>query len=359
MEIDLFYELAAPASLGRGDAQIYRETLEELALADRLGFDGAWIVEHHFMREYSHSPSPETFLAAASQRTRRMRLGHAVIVLPFNHPVRVAERCAALDLLCEGRLEIGIGRGFSPREYAVFGADMKDSRAHMQEGLAILRAAPGGPFSHHGNLYDFDEIEILPKPFQTPHPPIWTAAVSPRSITWAAEQAIGVLAGPFKPWFMLRQDISSYRRGWARAHPHGAPAGANHRFAMTIGCICLDDGAEARRRAEGLCWYYQRLLDQTRPLLEKLRDSYGYYYHLRFLEPLLRRAVTLPMLEAAGLVVVGTPAECRRGFERYRRGGVDRLILAIGAGTMPSDLVCQSLHCIAEKVLPSLSESPD
>ncbi len=358
MDVDLFYELAAPAALGRGDAQIYRESLEELELADALGFDGAWVVEHHFMREYSHSPSPETFLAAASQRTRRMRLGHGVIVLPFNHPVRVAERCAALDILSDGRLEIGIGRGFSPREYAVFGASMADSRAHMHEGLAILRAAPGGPFSHRGRLYDFDEIEILPKPLQAPHPPIWTAAVSPRSIAWAAEEAIGVLAGPFKPWFMLRQDIASYRRAWARAHPHTPPPGANQRFAMTIGCVCLDDGAEARHLAEGLCWYYQRLLDQTRPLLEQLRESYGYYYHLRFLEPLLRRAVSLPMLEAAGLVVVGTPGQCLRGFERYRRGGVDRLILAIGAGTIPSDAVRRSLHCLAEQVLPSMREPP-
>ena len=147
VDIDLFYELAVPAHLGRSEAQVYHETLDELSLADTLGFHGAWLVEHHFMREYSHSSSPETFLAAASQRTKNLRLGHAVVVLPYNHAVRVAERAAALDILSHGRLEMGIGRGFSPKEYQLFGSQMADSRLHMQEGLQILRQAGGGPFS--------------------------------------------------------------------------------------------------------------------------------------------------------------------------------------------------------------------
>ncbi|WP_312263435.1 LLM class flavin-dependent oxidoreductase [Candidatus Igneacidithiobacillus taiwanensis] len=353
MQVDLFYELAVPSHLPRSEAQVYHETLEELALADQLGFHGAWLVEHHFMREYSHSSAPEVFLAAASQRTQKLRLGHAVIALPYNHAVRVAERVAALDILSNGRLEVGIGRGFSPREYAIFGAEMADSRTHLQEGLAILRAAGGGPVRHQGKLYRLDDIDILPKPLQQPHPPLWVAAVSPQTFRWAAEEGIGVLSGPFKPWFMIKQDLKAYRRS-VQSSARAQVAGFNPQFAMTIGCLCLEDAAEARRLAEGFTWYYQRLLDQTRPVLVQLRESYEFYHRLAFLEPLLRRGLSLRLLESMGMVVVGNPEQCRKGLARFARAGVDRLLLAVGAGMVPSTVTQRSLELLATEVLPSL-----
>ncbi len=355
MKIDLFYELAVPAHLGRSEAQVYHETLEELSLADALGFHGAWFVEHHFMREYSHSSAPELFLAAASQRTSRMRLGHAVVVLPYNHIIRVAERVATLDILSQGRLELGVGRGFSPKEYQLFGSQMADSRLHMQEGLEILRQAGGPPFSHAGKLYPFETLDILPKPIQKPHPPLWTAAVSPSTFQWAAREGIGVLSGPFKPWFMIKQDLRAYKKSWQQQHGHSLlQAGQNNGFAMTIGCLCLEDAREARRLAEGFTWYYQRLLDQTRPVLAQLRESYEYYHRLGFLEPLLRRGLNLRLLETMGMVVVGDPASCREKLSRYARAGVDRLILAVGAGMVPSDITRRSMRLLAEEVLPAL-----
>jgi alkanesulfonate monooxygenase SsuD/methylene tetrahydromethanopterin reductase-like flavin-dependent oxidoreductase (luciferase family) len=355
VDIDLFYELAVPAHMGRSEAQVYHETLDELSLADTLGFHGAWLVEHHFMREYSHSSAPETVLAAASQRTRNLRLGHAVVVLPYNHAIRVAERAAALDILSHGRLEMGIGRGFSPKEYQIFGNRMADSRLHLQEGLQILRQAGGGAFSHHGKLYDFSELDILPKPLQQPHPPLWVAAVSPATFQWAAQEAIGVLSGPFKPWFLIKQDLRAYKKAWREQHGDGpVQAGQNGNFAMTIGCLCLEDAAEARRLAEGFTWYYQRLLDQTRPVLVQLRESYEYYHRLGFLEPLLRRGLSLQLLETMGMVVVGDPDTCRRRLARYARAGVNRLILAVGAGMVPSEVTQRSLRLLADEVLPAL-----
>lgn len=357
MQVDLFYEMAVPAHLGRTEAQVFTETLDEIALADALGFDGVWLVEHHFMRGYSHSSTPELTLAAAAQRTRRLRLGHAIVVMPYNHPVRVAERAATLDILSGGRLELGVGRGFSPREYAIFGAEMAKSRAYVQEGLDILRAASGPTLSHHGMVYRFDDLDILPKPLQLPHPPLWTAAVSPETFAWAAEQGIGVLAGPFKPWFLIKQDLKAYRRAWQQQFGDAPPAaGHNPRFAMTIGCLCLDDAAEAKRLAEGFTWYYQRLLEQTRPVLAALQSSYEYYHKLRFLEPLLKHAVTLPLLEKMGMVVTGSPADCRRKLARYRKAGVDRLILAVGAGMVGTEVVQRSLQLLARDVLPALRE---
>src|SRR5574340_20179 len=138
LNVDLFYELAIAPQSGRSEARAYAETLGEIELADRLGFHGVWLTEHHFMPGYSHSSKPELVLAALARRTSRLRLGLGVIPLPYHHPVHVAESIATLDLLSEGRLEVGIGRGFSPREYAAFGVAMSESRALVDEALAIL-----------------------------------------------------------------------------------------------------------------------------------------------------------------------------------------------------------------------------
>ncbi|MFA9461793.1 LLM class flavin-dependent oxidoreductase [Thiohalorhabdus sp. Cl-TMA] len=358
MNFDLFFELAVPEHGGRGESQVFAETLEEVALADRLGFSTAWLVEHHFMREYSHSSAPELFLAAASQRTRALRLGHGVVVLPYNHAVRVAERAATLDLLSGGRLELGVGRGFSPKEYAVFGSDMAASRAIVDESLAVVRRAfSGEPVTFRGDHYALENIEVLPGVVQDPHPPLWTAAVSPETFTWAAGEGLGALAGPFKPWFLVKQDLKEYRRAWREAWPQGAPPGSNPRFGMTVGVLCLEDGDRARKLArEPFTWYYERLLGQTRPVLEKFRESYDYYQKLGRLQPLLKRAVRLSLLEAMGMVVVGSPEACIEKLEKYRAAGVDHLLCAVGAGALPTEVVQESMHTLAERVMPHFRE---
>lgn len=139
MHFDLFYELAVPDFAERTEPQVFQETLEELVIAETCGFHTAWFVEHHFMREYSHSSAPDLMLAAASQCTTALRLGHAVVLLPYHHPLHIAERLATLDVLSNGRVEFGFGRGFSPREYTAFGIDMTHSRELVEETLAIIQ----------------------------------------------------------------------------------------------------------------------------------------------------------------------------------------------------------------------------
>ena len=359
MEIDLFHEMSVPPGRGADEASVFRETIEEIALADELGFGAAWIVEHHLMPGYSHATAPELVLAALSQRTRRIRLGHAVVVMPWHHPLRVAERAATLDILSGGRLELGVGRGFSEAEAALFGARPEESRARTEEGIAVLRAAAAGPIAAAGRFHDLSGVDVLPKPLQRPHPPLWTAAVSPESFRWAAQQGLGVLAGPFKPWFMVRQDLAAYRAAWRAAHGDAAPLpGQNPRFAMTLGVFCLEDGAEARRlAAPAFTWFYRMLLEQTRPVMEKLRAGYEYYHRFRRLAGLLGHAVSLPMLERLGMVVVGDPAHCARLLAALRRAGVDRLLCAVGAGALPTALTRRSLRLIAEHMLAPATRS--
>lgn len=357
MRFDLFYELAVPAFAGRTESQVYGETLEEIELADELGFDTAWVVEHHFMREYSHAGAPDVFLAAAAARTRRIRLGHAVVPLPYHHPVHVAERLATLDILSRGRVEFGFGRGFQPREYAAFGVDMADSRALVEESLAILkRAFAGGPLRHAGRHYRLDDVEVLPRVVQRPHPPLWMAAVSPESFELAARLGVGVLAGPFKPWFMIERDIERYRAA-CDAAPGDVrqSAGRNTRVGMTLGVVCLEDGERAREIARtNLTWFYRELLRHTAPVLERLYPSYERYAQMKPLKGLLAHAVHLPLLESLGLVVAGDPAHCLERLAKYRAAGVDHLLLAVGAGASESRVVRESLHALARHVLPRL-----
>ncbi|MEO6146754.1 MAG: LLM class flavin-dependent oxidoreductase [Sulfuriferula sp.] len=347
MQFDLFYEISQPSHLARSEAQAYADTLAEIELGDRLGFGCAWLVEHHFMRGYSHCSKPDLMLAAASQRTRRIRLGLSVVPLPYHHPVHVAERAATLDILTGGRLELGIGRGFSPHEYGVFGAAMSDSRSRTAESLAILRASfLRRPVTFHGEHYDLDALDILPYPLQSPHPPLWTAAVSPDTFTWAAQQQLGMLAGPFKPWMMVKHDIRNYL-DCAASVP--AP-----RAGMTVGIFCLPDGKRARELAKpALTWFYNSLFATTLPVLEKLYPSYEHFHDLGRFRSLIKLGINLKLLETFGMAVVGTPAECIEKLQKYREAGLTNLLCAVGAGALPTEAIQESMRCIAEDVMPA------
>ncbi len=352
MRFDLFHELAIPAHAGRSEAAVYADTLEEIVLADGLGYGCAWLVEHHFMRGYSHSSKPEILLGAAAARTARIRLGHAIIPLPLHHPVHVAERVATLDLLSAGRLEIGIGRGFSPQEYAAFGADMADSRVLVNESLAVLQASfRDGPLTHHGVHYTLDGIDIVPRVVQRPHPPLWTAAVSPETFDWAAAQRLGVLAGPFKPWFMVAQDVKRYRGAWTHETPP--------RIGMTLGVLCLADGRRARALAhEAFSWFYGELYRTTLPVLERLYPGYEHMHEIGRFRNLMKLGVNLGLTEFAGLTVVGTPQECIARLQKYRDAGVTHILCAFGAGALDTATVRESMTLFAQTVMPAFAAVP-
>lgn len=355
MQFDLFYELSVPESLGDNEQQVFNNVIDEIRLADSLRYSTAWLVEHHFMKEYSHSSAPELFLAAVSQHTQRIRLGHAIIPLPYNHPVRTAERLATLDILSNGRLEFGFGRGFSPKEYQNFAVDMKHSREITQESFDIIKESfTGKPFSFNGKHFTIDDIEIFPKVKQKPHPPIWTAAVSPDSYELAAKLGIGALAGPFKPWFMVKEDIKLYRNAWnqyqSQHASHNQP-----RVGMTIGILCLEDGHKAREIGKpAFEWFYHQLLKQTLPVLKNLYESYEYYQKVGLLTPLLNKTINLKILETLGLVIVGDPKHCVKKLKSLKNAGVDHALLSIGAGAVPTEIVKESMQLIDSKVIPEL-----
>jgi alkanesulfonate monooxygenase SsuD/methylene tetrahydromethanopterin reductase-like flavin-dependent oxidoreductase (luciferase family) len=348
MRFDLFHELSMPPQGAASEAQAVAEWLDTLALADQLGYGCAWLVEHHFMRGYSHSSKPEILLGAAAQRTQRLRLGLGVIPAPYHHPIHSAERVAMLDVLSNGRLEVGLGRGFSPREYQAFGVEMQHSRALTQETLDILRLSfTRQPINYQSERLTLENLDILPHVVQQPHPPLWSAAVSPESFEWSATEGLGVLAGPFKPWFMTRADIQRYQRLWREPT---AP-----RIGMTLGILCLPDGKRAKQLAKpAFEWFYRALFQTIRPVLEQLYPSYEHFRELGRFRALLERGINAGLLQTFGMAVAGSPAECIEHLAQYREHGVSHLLLAVGAGAVPLEVAQESMRCIAEEVMPAL-----
>jgi alkanesulfonate monooxygenase SsuD/methylene tetrahydromethanopterin reductase-like flavin-dependent oxidoreductase (luciferase family) len=199
MKISLFYEFALPRPWVADDERILlQDGLDEVEAADKAGFSTVWLTEHHFLEEYCHSTAPEMFLAAASQRTKDIRLGFGIMHLPpaVNHPARVAERIATLDLISNGRVEFGTGESSSVGELGGFGIDPADKRAQWEEALEVaIRCMIEEPFTgFKGEHIEMPARNVIPKPMQTPHPPVWVACTRPSSVQMAAQKCIGALS---------------------------------------------------------------------------------------------------------------------------------------------------------------------
>jgi len=253
----LFYEHQVPRPWGHGDERrVFAEALEQIELADRVGFDCVWLVEHHFLEEYSHSSAPDLFLAAASQRTQRIRLGHGIVhALPaINHPARVAERVATLDVLSGGRVEFGTGEGSAAAELDAFGVDPADKRAMWEEGVRVaLRCMTETPFTGHvGDHVRMPPRNVVPKPLQRPHPPVWVACSRRETIHLAAKHGIGALAFAFFDPEEARHWVEDY---YSTLADKGVPLGdaVNANLACVTSFFCDPDEDEAvRRGAEGV-----------------------------------------------------------------------------------------------------------
>jgi alkanesulfonate monooxygenase SsuD/methylene tetrahydromethanopterin reductase-like flavin-dependent oxidoreductase (luciferase family) len=252
VKFGIFYEHQLPRPWAEGDElQLYREALDQVELADRLGIDYAWEVEHHFLEEYSHSPAPEVFLAACSQRTQHIRLGHGIVIMPppINHPVRVAERIAVLDLVSGGRVEFGTGESSSALELGGFGVDPDIKREMWLEAveqcadMMAMNPYPG----HDGKHLSMPCRHVVPTPVQRPHPPMWVACSNRETIKLAARLGLGALTFAFVDPSEARGWVDDYYRIIREeCVPIGHRVNAN--IAMVTGFSVHADAAEARSR---------------------------------------------------------------------------------------------------------------
>jgi alkanesulfonate monooxygenase SsuD/methylene tetrahydromethanopterin reductase-like flavin-dependent oxidoreductase (luciferase family) len=217
MKFGLHYQL--PCHDSQSPVQRYRDTLEQAAHAEALGFESVWPVEQHFDPELSILPAPLLLLAALSQRTRSLRLGIAIVLLPLSHPVRVAEEIATLDVLSNGRVEFGIGRGSLPEHFVGFGIAQSESRDRFVEGLEIIRQAwTSDRFSHNGRFFQIGEIAVVPKPVQQPYPPIRVAANSPDTFELMGRLGLPIfVASQVNPFPRIREYLPIYHAARAAA----------------------------------------------------------------------------------------------------------------------------------------------
>jgi len=202
MKFGLFYELQLPHPWDEdAEQRLYREALEQIELADRVGIDHAWAVEHHFLEEYSHCSAPEVFLANAAARTSRIRLGHGIrqVISRYNHPARTAEVISTLDIVSGGRVDFGIGEGATRMELAGFGVPAKNKRAMSLEAAEqIANMMSLNPYPGYSSpSFEMPCRNVIPKPLQKPHPPIWMACTNRETIRVAASHGLGVLAFSF------------------------------------------------------------------------------------------------------------------------------------------------------------------
>jgi alkanesulfonate monooxygenase SsuD/methylene tetrahydromethanopterin reductase-like flavin-dependent oxidoreductase (luciferase family) len=279
-------------------------------------------------------------LAALAAKTRRIGLGFGILPLPIHDPVRVAERLATLDLISNGRVLWGVGRGVTVTELEGFGIDPASSRTLFRQRFDELQAIlQSGTVTREGKRYEL-----------RPRPPArlgrgWLAAVSPESFELAAELGLNVMAGPFKPWPLVNADLKRYR---------AAAAGAGQ-TSFTFGVYCGDNHEAARARAgPGLLWVYRRIFEVSRPLFKTQIAGYEHYRKLGRLLPLLESVLSLSVLEKLGLAAVGNPAHVAKRLSALQESGLDRVSLMIGGGDLTAEETLRCVDLLATQVLPQL-----
>ena len=376
MKFGLFYEHQVPRPWEqRTDRQVFEEALEQAELADRIGIDCFWLVEHHFLEEYSHSSAPEVFLAAVSQRTKRLRLGHGIVQMPpaFNHPARVAERVSTLDLVSDGRVEFGTGESSSEVELGGFGINPAEKRAMWEEGLRVaLRCMTETPFTGHvGQYVSMPPRNVVPKPLQRPHPPVWVACTRRETIHLAAQLGIGALGFAFFDPEEAHHWVTDYYETLAaEATPIGDAVNAN--LACVTSFMCHENEAEAvKRGAEGsnflgysLGHYY--VFGRHRP---GSTDLWAEYQERRAEVGFDPEAVADSVADDIGLSAkatvgeraglrgaMGTPAQVRDYLLRYEETGVDQVILSSSAGRNRHEHIMESLELFGREILPAFAE---
>ena len=349
MKFDLLYELQTPKPHDeRSEWRCYKEALEQIELADRLGFDTVWAVEHHFLTEFAHSSAPEVFLTAAAARTQRIRIGHGVVLLPskFNHPIRVAERVSTLDLLSGGRVELGLGEAQGPVELHPFGRRVRDKRDVWEEAVrALIPCFTQDSVEFHGQFFDFPARNVIPKPYQKPHPPLWVACSNIATIASAGQWGMGALGFQFVSPEAARVWVNDYYVNLTRRLAKLADYPSNPNVAMVSAFMCAPTDEEAQEKASGWTFFVFCLSHYGRHgMAEPGKGNMWKLYEEWRQTPKAQETLR------AGLI--GSPETIRRRLREFAAARVDQVILLNQTGRTPHEDICASLELFAREVIP-------
>jgi alkanesulfonate monooxygenase SsuD/methylene tetrahydromethanopterin reductase-like flavin-dependent oxidoreductase (luciferase family) len=333
-----------PCAGGFSEHQRYRDLIAQIELGDQIGFDTVWLGELHFSRGFSILADPLMVLAAAAQRTRRIRLGTAVTLLPLHNPVKIAEEAAIADILSDGRLEFGVGRGTAPVHYAGYDIPQEESRDRFEEALDFLVQAWTQPqFSYHGKYFRARDLAVVPKPVQTPHPSVRIAANSPDTFPLAARRRLPIFATPLiNPPDKLKEGLAVYRAA--------LPAGMHGDTALAFPVHVTGSRAQARRECEeSLLHFLREAGERLRPLGDgDVKSFEAFRQVLARIERVRYEDVDREM------AVFGDPDYCVERVRALKREyGMDEFIGYFNqGGLMEHAMVRQSMSLFAREVLP-------
>jgi alkanesulfonate monooxygenase SsuD/methylene tetrahydromethanopterin reductase-like flavin-dependent oxidoreductase (luciferase family) len=377
VKFGIFYEHQLPRPWGPdSEHQLLKDALEQIELADRLGFDYVWEVEHHFLEEYSHSSAPEVFLGAVSQRTSRIRIGHGIVQLPpsFNHTARVVERINTLDLISDGRVEFGTGESSSEAELGGFGIVREEKRAQWDEALEVAaRMMVEEPFAGWDGTYvQMPPRNVIPRPLQKPHPPLWVACSRRETIHLAATKGIGALSFSFVEPAEAKLWVDDYYDTIQSADcvPGGFAVNAN--IAVVLPLMCHDDEVTAIERGlDGAHFFgyslgHHYLFGTHVPgktnVWEEFQQNRSLFGFDRQIAAQTGGTLGASLWEAGlGSLrgAIGTPAQIGDLMRDYAEAGVDQVIFVSQAGRNRHEHICESLELFARTVMPELHEGEE
>ncbi len=372
MKFALFYEIPVPKPWGENDEfDAYQAVLEEAELADRMGFHGFWTVEHHFLEEYSHCSNPEVLYGAVAARTKNLRIGYGVRLMPkpYNHPVRTAESVAVLDLISDGRVDFGTGRSSTRTELEGFDIHPSQTRPLWQEALGhVVGCWTNDEYGFETENWTLGangaKRRVLPRVRQKPHPPIFAATSSESGHRLIGELGLGLCSFAVgTPPEDIKHRIDIYREGIKNCKK---PLGVfvNEQAATFTMVCCAPSTDEAVETAtESFEWYPSKgaeLIGSVASWMqEEKRDEeldQGSYDYTREVSQLVERGdhklLNMDFLRETNACVVGDPEECVRMFKAYEEAGVDLLLCLMNPYKIPHDKVMQTIELLGKEVIP-------
>jgi natural product biosynthesis luciferase-like monooxygenase protein len=326
--------------------QYFADIIDLAEKAEEFGFDSFWISEHHFTDYGGILPRPQILLAALAQRTHTIRLGTAVSLIPFDNPVRLAEDFGLIDVLCGGRLEFGVGRGLFGFEYDGIGVEQDESRARLEEGVDVIRAAwQSEHLTYRGRFTKVQKLAILPRPLQKPHPPLYVAAITPESYEWAGREGHSILQVLyFAPLERTVEQVVNYR---ARLEQYHHDASSRMLVAISPTHVATTNESAKREAAEPLMNY----LGMVGGLLptETKSEQYRSYTKLR---PAMKK-LTYDVLYGERPTVIGDPDQVIQRIENMNRAlGIGEFVSFVNFGGIEHQLTLKSMELFAKQVMP-------
>lgn len=358
MKFGLLYELGSPDSSPQAIQKVYQNAMEQIRVADQVGFDYVWAVEHHFSSPLSFSIAPEVFFGAVAVQTERIRLGHGIVpcVPPMNHPVRIAERTAVLDILSNGRVDVGTGRSGSWSELGGFQTEPHTTKQAWDEFVrAIPKMWTQESFSYEGEFFSMPEREIVPKPLQDPHPPLWVAVTSEGTEVDAAERGLGSFGLSMGDYAAQEKKIKNYRNIIGQSEPVGSFI--NEKVHTVNFMYCHEDQKTAGETGRKMLDTFNYGTSQGVPVKEVYASP---LYQIGGFLPTLRQEALGPG-DATGIppgLAIGDPDRIINVIKKWESIGVDCLNFVVQATeSLPQEAVLESLRTFARDVMPVFDET--